>query len=105
MQFFQSYLKKKSVRKNLGLTITATLCLAPIGLLRSPKNIKCVWESQLIRQAQGFSLQKALSQLVSVVGILRKGGKNYKGFRDKVAFCFMYFSKSKKPMSKTLTPY
>lgn len=94
MQFFQSYLKKKSVHKNLGLTITATLCLAPIGLLRSPKNIKCVWDSQLIRQAQGFSLQKALSQLVSVVGILRKGGKNYKGFRDKVAFCFMSFSKS-----------
>lgn len=31
MQFFQSYLKKKIVRKNLGLTITATLCLASLG--------------------------------------------------------------------------
>lgn len=78
-----------------------------IGLLRSPKPIKGVWDSQLIRQAPGFLLQKALSQFVSVTVILRKKeGKSYKGFRDEVDFCpIIFFSKSKKAMSKALTPY
>lgn len=34
--------------------------------------------------------------MVSVDGILRKEGKNYKGLRDKVAFTLLFFSKSKK---------
>lgn len=99
--FFQSCLKKKKVQKSWPCH-NSNIVLGFTGLLRNPKPIKCVWDSQLIWQAAGFSLQKALSQFVSVTGILKKNeGKSYKGFRDKVPFCFMGFF----PMCKTLIPY
>lgn len=72
VQFFPVLFKEKKTAQKSWPCHNSNIVLGFTGLLRSPKPIKCVWDSQLIRQAPGFSLQKALSQFVSVTVILIK---------------------------------
>lgn len=102
--FFQSCLKKKKTAQKSWPCHNSNIVLGFIGLLRSPEPIKCVWDSQLIRQAPGFSLQKALSQFISVTGTLKKRGQKLQGLQGQGGFLpyVIFFINQKRLWAKPL---